>query len=114
MQFIGILNSAVVLKNMYYNEPNEELQLVYYNQVLSLESKGIQHDFALLKLQTSFERAQYFQLFPSLEDKIKLAVTGYANFYGNQFRLLTHSNDFNSISDGGIFYDIDTETGLTH
>ena len=41
MQFIGILNSAVVLKNMYYNEPNEELQLIYYNQVLALESKGI-------------------------------------------------------------------------
>ena len=41
MQFVGILNSAVVFKNMYYNEPNEELQLVYYNQVLDLESKGI-------------------------------------------------------------------------
>ena len=42
---------------------------------------------------------------------MKLAVTGYVNFYGSQFRLLTHSNDFNSISDGGIFYDIDTAAG---
>ena len=39
---------------------------------------------------------------------MKLAVTGYANFYGSQFRLLTHSNEYNSISDGGVFYDIDT------
>ena len=42
---------------------------------------------------------------------MELAVTGYANFYASQFRLLTHSNDFNSISDGGIFYDIDTAAG---
>ena len=39
-----------MLKNMYFNEANKELQLVYYNQVLDLESKAIQYDFALLKL----------------------------------------------------------------
>ena len=60
MKFIGILNSVVVLKNMYYNEPSEELQLIYSNQILTLETEAIQHDFALLKLETPFERPQYF------------------------------------------------------
>jgi V8-like Glu-specific endopeptidase len=40
-------------------------------------------------------------------------VTGYVHYYGNKFALLTHSNTVNplSISNGGIFYDIDTQAG---
>ena len=58
MKFIGILNSVVVLKNMYYNEPSEELQLIYSNQILTLETEAIQHDFALLKDLNIFNRSR--------------------------------------------------------
>jgi len=50
MQFAGILNSIVMLKNMYDISIDDVNRQMYESQILSLESKIIQHDFALLKL----------------------------------------------------------------
>jgi len=38
-------------------------------------------------------------------------VTGYVHHSGTSFTLFTHSNIFNSINNGGIYYDIDAKGG---
>ena len=53
MKFVDILNKIVILKKMLSNEDNEKdeiLSLNWSNQILDLEYKLIQQDFALLKL----------------------------------------------------------------
>jgi hypothetical protein len=68
---------------MYYNEPSQAIKLDHIKNVLGLELNGTEHDFALLKLQSPIKKAQYFQLFPSLKDKLKLTVTGFINTSGS-------------------------------
>ena len=50
MQFVGILNNVVMLKKMFENGKDDVSMQLYYDQIVSLEAKIIQHDFALLKL----------------------------------------------------------------
>jgi hypothetical protein len=69
MKFIAILNQIVMLKNMFNNNKYKDSQVEYGNKIMKLEAESIQHDFALLKLETPITRPNYFKLTTSLVGK---------------------------------------------